>query len=308
MLRLENGFLKRRFATMARELGEKKDEMTALGEKEKELHEAIAALSKDVQGHKKEIRERDETIADKEARIYDLKKKNQVRHDAIHHHRVLPPPSSIFNDTASTPPHLAGAGEVQVRAELQDPGAEAADHAPQARDPGHAGADEGDGTGAAAVPQVQRGAGPHDRGAETEARRHAAGGGEAAGERRPRRSCLQSRHKPLARKPPAAQSHIDEREDELLKISRDVAAVYSTAGDAKALRNAVTRLYHKYIHGDTGNLASAIARLDTTAAAAAATGAGGAGSESGRRGVPVGVDVADVQRELARQRMYLERK
>lgn len=30
-----------------------------------------------VQGHKKEIREREETIADKEKRIYDLKKKNQ---------------------------------------------------------------------------------------------------------------------------------------------------------------------------------------------------------------------------------------
>lgn len=35
------------------------------------------------QGHKKEIREREETIADKEKRIYDLKKKNQeVRHHA----------------------------------------------------------------------------------------------------------------------------------------------------------------------------------------------------------------------------------
>lgn len=29
------------------------------------------------QGHKKEIREREETIADKEKRMYDLKKKNQ---------------------------------------------------------------------------------------------------------------------------------------------------------------------------------------------------------------------------------------
>ena len=51
----------------------------ALADKEKELHEAIAALQKDVQGQKKEIREREETIADKESRIYDLKKKNQVR-------------------------------------------------------------------------------------------------------------------------------------------------------------------------------------------------------------------------------------
>lgn len=31
-----------------------------------------------MQGHKKEIREREETIADKDRRITDLKKRNQV--------------------------------------------------------------------------------------------------------------------------------------------------------------------------------------------------------------------------------------
>lgn len=30
-----------------------------------------------MQGHKKEIRDREETVVDKEARIYDLRKKNQ---------------------------------------------------------------------------------------------------------------------------------------------------------------------------------------------------------------------------------------
>lgn len=113
------------------------------------------------------------------------------------------------------------------------------------------------------------------------------------------------------------QGLIDAKDEELTKISRDVAAVYSTMRDAKMLRAAVVRLYRKYIHGDTGNLASAIAKMDATTAAAttaAAAGAGagaGAGADAGgesRRGVPVGVDVADVQRELARQRMYLERK
>jgi predicted nucleic acid-binding Zn-ribbon protein len=79
LLQGENGFWKHKFVKANREMQDKKDEMNGLADKEKELHEAIAALQKDVQGHKKEIRERDETIADKEGRIYDLKKKNQVR-------------------------------------------------------------------------------------------------------------------------------------------------------------------------------------------------------------------------------------
>lgn len=37
---------------------------------------------------KKEIGERDETIGDKEKRIYDLKKKNQVQH-ALQHSPAL---------------------------------------------------------------------------------------------------------------------------------------------------------------------------------------------------------------------------
>ena len=40
--------------------------------------QTISSLEKDIAGLKKEILERDETIGDKEKRIYDLKKKNQV--------------------------------------------------------------------------------------------------------------------------------------------------------------------------------------------------------------------------------------
>lgn len=36
-----------------------------------------AGLEKDIAGLKREIRERDDTIGDKERRIYELKKKNQ---------------------------------------------------------------------------------------------------------------------------------------------------------------------------------------------------------------------------------------
>ncbi len=39
--------------------------MSALRDREFDLRESIKNLEKDVQGHKKEIRERDETIADK---------------------------------------------------------------------------------------------------------------------------------------------------------------------------------------------------------------------------------------------------
>ena len=44
----------------------------------RELYATIASLEKDISSLKREIRERDETIGDKERRIYDLKKKNQV--------------------------------------------------------------------------------------------------------------------------------------------------------------------------------------------------------------------------------------
>lgn len=44
----------------------------------RELYATIASLEKDIGSLKREIRERDETIGDKERRIYDLKKKNQV--------------------------------------------------------------------------------------------------------------------------------------------------------------------------------------------------------------------------------------
>lgn len=38
---------------------------------------SLVGLEKDIAGLKREIRERDETIGDKERRIYELKKKNQ---------------------------------------------------------------------------------------------------------------------------------------------------------------------------------------------------------------------------------------
>jgi cilia- and flagella-associated protein 57 len=51
--------------------------INSLAQAEQALQETIASLRKDLEGHKKEIQERDETLEEKDARIYDLRKKNQ---------------------------------------------------------------------------------------------------------------------------------------------------------------------------------------------------------------------------------------
>ena len=76
-LKGENGIMRRKFTALQKDIEDQKDEINALFQSKKALHEHIASLEKDVAGLKKEIRERDETIGDKEKRIYDLKKKNQ---------------------------------------------------------------------------------------------------------------------------------------------------------------------------------------------------------------------------------------
>ena len=50
---------------MSTQVEDQKEEMASLRDREFDLRESIKNLEKDVQGHKKEIRERDETIADK---------------------------------------------------------------------------------------------------------------------------------------------------------------------------------------------------------------------------------------------------
>ena len=64
-LRDENGLSKKKFAQLTKDVEDQKEEMSALRDREFDLRESIKNLEKDVQGHKKEIRERDETIADK---------------------------------------------------------------------------------------------------------------------------------------------------------------------------------------------------------------------------------------------------
>jgi len=87
------------FVVVHDKIFEQKEDMARLQDKERELQDAIVALQKDVQvrgprcrrrgapplspcvralqGHKKEIRDREETVVDKEAASYHLRKKNQ---------------------------------------------------------------------------------------------------------------------------------------------------------------------------------------------------------------------------------------
>ena len=48
-----------------------------LARRDETLLEAISALHKDVSGHRREIKEREDTMAEKDARVGELKKKNQ---------------------------------------------------------------------------------------------------------------------------------------------------------------------------------------------------------------------------------------
>ncbi|RHY57558.1 hypothetical protein DYB34_009382 [Aphanomyces astaci] len=78
----ENGIMKKKFTALQKDIEDQRDEIKNLLEKEKDLIEQIKALEKEIQSLKRvspsmEIRGRDETIGEKEKRIYDLKKKNQ---------------------------------------------------------------------------------------------------------------------------------------------------------------------------------------------------------------------------------------
>ena len=73
----ENGMLKKKFTVMQQELESHKEEETMLRAREREFHEQIKVLEKEISVIKKEIKSRDVTIGDKEKRIYELKKKNQ---------------------------------------------------------------------------------------------------------------------------------------------------------------------------------------------------------------------------------------
>ena len=61
-LKGENGIMRKKFTALQKDIEDQKDTIQGLYENKKQLHEHIASLEKDIQGLKKEIRERDETI------------------------------------------------------------------------------------------------------------------------------------------------------------------------------------------------------------------------------------------------------
>ncbi|KAL2916411.1 hypothetical protein HK105_204167 [Polyrhizophydium stewartii] len=76
-IREENLNMKSKFDGLTKQIEEHKRELAKSITEEKKLHTIIRSFENDVVGVKKEMQERDDTILDKEKRIYDLKKKNQ---------------------------------------------------------------------------------------------------------------------------------------------------------------------------------------------------------------------------------------
>jgi hypothetical protein len=73
----EAGILRKKIVVMNRECEDILEGMNVLQEKEKELHEQIGGLDREISAHKQEIKVRDEVLDEKERVILDLKKRNQ---------------------------------------------------------------------------------------------------------------------------------------------------------------------------------------------------------------------------------------
>ncbi|KAG5456642.1 MAG: LOW QUALITY PROTEIN: hypothetical protein BJ554DRAFT_3562 [Olpidium bornovanus] len=76
-IKQENQVMKRKFDRLNKDIADNKAGLNKMFLEEKKLHNIIKSLEKDIVGVRREMQERDETIQDKEKRVYDLKKKNQ---------------------------------------------------------------------------------------------------------------------------------------------------------------------------------------------------------------------------------------
>ena len=76
-LKGDNGILQKKFKSMVNEIKLHKQQQEEMHVEQQKLGNHILALDKEILSGKKDCEERDETIQDKEKRIYDLKKKNQ---------------------------------------------------------------------------------------------------------------------------------------------------------------------------------------------------------------------------------------
>jgi hypothetical protein len=73
----ENGILKKKFAVLAKQIDDQKDELKLCAEREAVARSLVRAREDAVKSRKKEIRGWDRAVGEREKRIYDLKKKNQ---------------------------------------------------------------------------------------------------------------------------------------------------------------------------------------------------------------------------------------
>merc|ERR1711937_1043998 len=76
-LKGEAGILRKKFSNLQREIEKGQEDFKSAEVENGKLEAIIRSLEKDITGLKHEIMERDDTIQEKEKRIYDLKKKNQ---------------------------------------------------------------------------------------------------------------------------------------------------------------------------------------------------------------------------------------
>ena len=79
LLRLkgENGIMRKKFSSLTKDIGNQREEIKSMLDKEKRLHQRMMALKQEIEGYEDLIHEKDSNLAEKERAIHGLKKKNQ---------------------------------------------------------------------------------------------------------------------------------------------------------------------------------------------------------------------------------------
>lgn len=221
----DNALQKRNYKELERSKDQLKAEIQGMLDREKQLYDHIASLEKDRKAHKKEILEREETLADKDSRIFDLRKKNQelekfkfvLNYKIQELKRQIMPRKREIKDMRDQMKemelellqyHKANAALLLTISELK----------------------------------LKRNGVQGDATALTES--------------------------------------LQAKQGNLAQVRRDLHLVAQHVADVKALKDRVTQLYHRYVHGD---------------------------ATSFQEGQKAGGDSAELQKEIGRHRVYLEK-
>jgi chromosome segregation ATPase len=76
----ENGILKKKFLEFQRDLDMAQDDLKEMSDQKKELYDIISCCERDIRTLQKDMYDREDTIDEKDLRIYDLKRTNQVQY------------------------------------------------------------------------------------------------------------------------------------------------------------------------------------------------------------------------------------